>query len=144
MSHNPPFIRSAHNYDTMQVSNDTATLCDEPTLCVQSQAEDTDINTIVRRFGLTGELPTGIRQPTYGDFSDIGTYQSALNAIQSANDSFYSLPADMRSRFDNNPDKFVEFCFDDANRLEAEKMGLVTPKAEIITELVEVPTSSST
>ncbi|WNK12927.1 MAG: internal scaffolding protein [Microvirus sp.] len=132
-----PFFRTPYNYDTMQASDDSAIHFPEPTLCVQSQADDTDINTIVRRFGLTGELPQGIRQPTYGDFSDLGSYQDALNAIQSANESFYSMPADIRTRFKNNPELFVEFCSDEANRAEAEKFGLVMPKAEVLTEVIK-------
>ena len=142
----PPVFRTAYNYDTDEVSNATAIHFPEPTLCVQDQAKDTDINEIVRRFGLTGELPSGVRAPTYGDFIFDGDYRDALEAIRNADESFMAMPADVRARFENDPAQFIDFVSDEANRAEAEKLGLVLPKAEIKTEVVktEVTDQSST
>ena len=39
------------------------------------------------------------------------------------------LPADVRTRFNNDAGALVDFVSDDANRAEAEKLGLVLPKA---------------
>lgn len=108
-------------------------------LAEQSSLEETDINTIVRRFGLTGELPTGVRQPTYGDYEDVMDYHTAMNAIAEANEAFEAMPADVRRRFDNDPGKFVDFCSDEANRDEAAKLGLVLPAgAELAKGAVDV------
>ena len=63
----PPFIRSAYNYDMFAASDESALTCLDPTMAQQSQAEDCDINVIVKRFGLTGLLPVGVIAPTYGD-----------------------------------------------------------------------------
>ena len=52
-------------------------------MAVQSQRDEADINTIVRRFGLSGELPQGVRAPTYGDFEDIVDFQAAGAALGS-------------------------------------------------------------
>lgn len=122
------FIRSAYNYDTDAVSNETGLRCEDESLAQQHQKEESDINTIVKRFGLTGELPTNVRMPQYGDFTGITDYQSALNAVHQANESFLKMPADIRSRFDNDPEKFVEFCLDEKNREEAVKLGLIEEK----------------
>lgn len=134
-----PFLRTAYNYDTMEASDATAIHFPEPTLCVQSQADETDINNIVRRFGLTAELPVGIRAPSYGDFEGIFDYQSALNTIMQADSAFMEMPADVRKRFDNDAGKFLEFVNDDANYAEAQKLGLVLPKTEMATEVIDIP-----
>lgn len=135
----PPFLRSAYNYDVDAASNEAAISEFEPSLALQSELEATDINVILKRFGITGQLPTSVRAPQYGDFTGVNDYQSALAAIQSADDSFLELPAHVRERFNNNPQTFVEFCSDEANRAEAERIGLVMPKAEVVKEVVQEP-----
>lgn len=124
------FLRSQFNYDTMQASDECGLKCEDVSRAQQHQKEESDINTIVMRFGLTGELPSNVRMPQYGDFTGITDYQSALNAVKTAEMAFMTMPADIRSRFGNDPEKFVEFCLDDNNRAEAEKLGLVAPKSE--------------
>lgn len=109
--------------------------CDEccidewpPSLAQQSQKEDADINTIVKRFGLTGQLPENVRMPTYQDFDGVMDFQTAMNAIKSAEDSFMRMPANVRARFQNDPAEFVEWCSDPTNLDEARKLGLAPPK----------------
>jgi len=123
-----PFIRSANNYDR-NVASDASGLDTGPdSMTQQSFAEECDINTIVRRFGLTGELPSGVRMPTYGDFTGVRDFHDAANAIAMANESFAALPAEVRARFQNDPGAFVDFCSLEANRAEAERLGMVLPK----------------
>lgn len=121
-------LRSPFNYDRDKVSEETGLLCTDLSLTQQHQKEEADINTIVKRFGLTGELPQGVKAPRFGDFTEVRDYQTALNAVIEANTAFNMMPAEIRSRFNNDPEKFVEFCSDDKNRVEAEKLGLVFPK----------------
>lgn len=134
--------RLRDRYDTAKASLDSGLLCQDPSKAVQSQKEESDINTIVRRFGLTGQLPSNVRMPQYGDFTGITTYQDALNAVLEAQASFQALPAHIRERFGHDPEKFVEFCFDENNRAEAEKLGLVLKKAPV--EKGAVPATGST
>lgn len=124
------FLRSAYNYDADEVSQETGLSCSEPTLAQQSFKDECDINTILERFAVTGELPNNVRMPQYGDFSGIFDYQTALNAVMAADDSFMQLPASVRARFDNDPALFVEFCGDESNREEAIKLGLVPPQVD--------------
>lgn len=119
-----PFIRSPYNYDRDKVSDETGLLCEDESKTQQHQKEEADINTIIRRFGLSGELPTNVRVPQYGDFQDIGTYQEALNAVMKANETFMRYPAHIRNRFNNNPAEFVDFCSDPNNAEELVKLGL--------------------
>jgi phage internal scaffolding protein len=119
------FLRTPYNYDTMEASDASALSCEDPSLAQQHARDETDINTIVKRFGLTGELPSNVRTPTYGDFSDAMDYHASLNAVRAADAAFMQLPADIRTRFNNDPGAFVDFVSDDNNRAEAEKLGLV-------------------
>lgn len=123
-----PFLRTAYNYDRNIAGDESGLDTGPESMTKQEFKEECDINTIVRRFGLTGQLPEGLIAPTFGDFEFIGDYQSALNAIYQAQDSFMELPADVRARFENDPQQFVAFCSDAKNREEAEKLGLVFPK----------------
>lgn len=119
------FIRTPYNYDTDEVSNETGLTCPEPTMAQQQFRDEADINTIMERFGRTGELIAPVRMPEYGDFSGINDYHTAMNAVIDAQASFDALPAKIRSRFDNDPGKFVEFCLDENNREEAINIGLI-------------------
>ena len=120
-------IRTEGNYDFEQVSNDTGLLCLDPSLAVQSQKDEADINTIVRNFGVTGRIPEGVRVPSYGDFDLANDYRTCLEAIREAEASFMAMPADVRTRFDNDPQLFLEFCADSNNLAEMRKLGLAVP-----------------
>lgn len=102
--------------------------CEDVSLAKQSFKEECDINTICRRFGITGELPTNVRAPRYGDFTDVVDFQSALNAVREAGESFMLMPAHVRARFQNDPQQFLEFVENDSNRDEAVRLGLVFPE----------------
>lgn len=121
------FLRSPFNYDRDLVSAESGLECLDKTLAQQQFLEDSDINTIVRRFNLTGQLPEGVRAPQYADFEGVFDYQTAMNAIRQAQESFNAMPADVRSRFANDPHRFVAFCSDPANLDEARRLGLAMP-----------------
>jgi len=140
---NAPFVRSPYNYDRDAVSDETGLDCsDDPSLTKQSFKDECDINTIVRNFGVTGELPDNIRPPQYGDFTGIFDYQSALNAVIAADDAFMEMDAKIRARFHNDPALFVEFCSNPENLDEMRKMGLAVP-ASVPETPVEAPAESS-
>lgn len=120
-----PFLRSAFNYDVNRVSDASALHCLDPSLASQSEAKDADINEIVRRFGITGELPQNFNPPQYGDFTEIGDYRSALEAVRNAAESFMEMPADLRAKFHNDPAELIDFLANEANRNEAVSLGLV-------------------
>lgn len=122
----PPvvFIRSAYNYDTDIVSNDNGLECLDPSLAVQSEAEDADINVIVKRFGLTGTMPQGARLPQYGDFIGITDYRDALAALKEADENFMQYPAHLRARFENDPQRFLDFVSNPANKQGMIDLGI--------------------
>lgn len=99
-------------------------------LVVQSQADEADINVLVKRFRITGMVPTSVKVPTFGDFTGVNDFRTAMDAITSARDSFNAMTADVRRRFDNDPQRFVEFCSQKKNLDEMRKMGLAVPEKE--------------
>src|SRR5262245_32664589 len=103
------FLRSPYNYDMDLASLESGLECKDESLTQQQFAEESDINTIVERFGLSGELPSIVSLPSYGDFTGISDFQSAMNAVVAAEKSFMELPAKLRARFDNDPQKLLEF-----------------------------------
>lgn len=123
------FVRTPYNYDMNKASDEAGLTCPEPTRTQQHFKDECDINTIVKRFGVTGELPIGTRAPRYGDFTGVSDFQTAMNAVARANEAFDALPASWRKRFDHDPQKFLEFCEKEENRDEAVRLGLVMPAA---------------
>lgn len=125
-----PFLRTPYNYDRDAASNETAIDCSiVPSVTQQQFAEEADINTIVRRFGLTGELPKDVAVPQSGDFLDVTDFHTAMNVVRSSEEAFAAMPADVRKRFANDPAEFMAFVSDDKNRDEARKLGLLVPEA---------------
>lgn len=120
-------IRTPYNYDTNHVSNETGLRCGPKTRTQQQFKAETDINEIVRRFGVTKELPASgrIPLPTTADFVEATDYQTSMNTIVQARESFMQLPSNIRARFDNNPQKVLAFLEDENNKDEAIKLGLV-------------------
>jgi len=116
-------------YDQEEASKEAGLECGDVTPTIQSAKDECDINTIVRRFGLTGQLPPAMVAPQYGDFTGISDYQSALNAVIAAEESFMQMPADVRNRFENDAGRFLAFCYDEKNAAEMEKMNLFSPEA---------------
>lgn len=125
------FLRSEFNYDMNEASDASGLRCTDVSLAKQSFAEEADINTIVRRFKISGELPVGVRLPSYGDFALVDDFKSAMDSLALANESFDAMPAEVRARFHNDTAEFVAFCSDDKNLEEARKLGLV-PAAEVV------------
>lgn len=132
------FIRSANNYNRREASCTTGLACnDEDCKVKRSFKDECDINNIVKRFGITQELPTSFTPPMSGDFTGVGDFHSALNAVVAAEDAFMQMPAALRKRFSHDPQELMLFLANEANRPEAVKLGLVQPKAEKTRDAVQ-------
>lgn len=124
------FVRNPYNYDSDQLSTETGLSCPEESLTEQEHAEEADINYIAERFMRTGEAPQVLNLPTAGDFSGIYDFQSAMNTIAQAREEFMTLPAKIRSRFNNDPAELLKFVDDKDNYDEAVKLGFIEKKPE--------------
>lgn len=133
------FRTGFNGYADMHPSLDAVLACEDESLTVQADAVDADINVIVKRFMRTGILPQVERPPLDGDFSNVGDYHEAMNLIRAADESFMRLDAAVRTRFDNDPGKFVAFCSDEKNLDEMRKMGLAVAKEPVVVPVVAEP-----
>ncbi|AXH77730.1 MAG: internal scaffolding protein [Microviridae sp.] len=98
----------------------------EPSLTVQADKEQADINNIVKQFGVTNMLPYGKQAFTGEDFTDLPTdYHTAMNIVRDSDDYFMQFPANIRSRFDNDAGKLLDFINDSSNYDEAVKLGFI-------------------
>jgi len=131
-------FRHAYSADQAEVSYESGLACDyQLGRTKQSFKEECDINTIVRRFGLTGKVPVGFKMPQTGDFTNVSDFQSAMNLIVEAEDSFLQVPAEIRARFDHNPQALMSFMENPANVEECRRLGLfLTP--DVPRETVDV------
>lgn len=132
-------LRGYNGYDTDEASLEAGLDCGDQLITIQSEREEADINTLVRRFGLTGQLPVNNPAPQLDMFVDIMDYRDAQNAILEANRSFMAMPPDVRARFQNDAGAFVDFCSDPANLEEMRKLGLAVPKAADAPPPADVP-----
>lgn len=123
-----PMFRTPYNYDRDAVSLATGTVCEEETRTQQQFADECDINKIMERFGVTGQLPENIRPVMPDEYTEIFDFKTAMNTIRRAEEAFMAMPSGIRARFQNNPQVFTEFFADENNRAEAEKWGLVIPR----------------
>lgn len=96
----------------------------------QNFSNECDINSIVKRANKTGflvdPLVASTRRPFFGDFTNVD-FRANLNAINAVSAAFMQLPADIRSKFDNDPAKVLDFVSVEANADEARKLGLLPP-----------------
>jgi len=138
----PVFLRSPYNYNREEASTESGLHCEDVSQAQQHCRDECDINTIMTRFGQTGLLPENPLPPRYGDFSEIGDYHSALNAVRVAETEFDALPAGIRARFDNDPANLIGFLDDINNREEAISLGLI-PKPEVTGSPSEPPKEAS-
>jgi len=101
-----------------------------PTMTQQQFKEDSDINQIVKKFKDTGTI-THVRnlQGTFGDFTNAMDYQTSLNKVIEAQESFNQLKASIRKRFKNDPARLVAFVNDPKNKREAAYLGLLNKDA---------------
>ena len=149
--HNQPLVRSAFNIDAQSNSDEHATVNMEPTMTQQHFKEECDINTIMERFGVTGELPTNIRQPMSADFIEAMNFHEAQNALLEAKNSFMELPAQVRAKFENDPAALIQYLeadLDENGSKEREefmgKYGLAKPSATPQETVSPGPVTSST
>lgn len=124
-----PFLRTKYNYDMNFASKRAGLSCTDASRAQQQFADECNINTIVERFGITGQLPQDLRMPLNEEFLEVWDYQSALNKLMEAESAFMQMPADIRAQFQNDAGKFVDFVTNKENLDQCRKWGLAVPEA---------------
>jgi len=106
----------------------------EPPLTKQEFLEESDINNIVKKYQITGELPMRGRQGIFTDVSHVPDYREALDIVRHAQYGFEALPAAIRTKFNNDPEQMINFIKDPANFEESVSLGLLDkPVGNVVT-----------
>jgi len=99
-----------------------------PTRTQKQHRDDVDVNNIMAKYKRTGQI-THLRNAQQGAYVDLTklphSYQQSLDIIKKAEDTFMSMPSEVRTRFDNNPQQLINFLKDKKNNEEAIKLGLI-------------------
>lgn len=97
----------------------------KPSLTDQSYKESTDAKQIVKTFLKTGVL-TNINhiEGKYADVSEVQDLYENMTKIKQVQKYFMDLPAEIRKKFDNDPQKMLEFVVDDNKEQEQIDLGL--------------------
>lgn len=91
----------------------------------QSMLDECDVNLIVERFAKTGlleHIAEGI--PQYVDASELGDFRSVLEQVRKVEDYFSGLPAAVRSSFQNDAARFMDYLESGASAEDLQKLGL--------------------
>lgn len=96
----------------------------------QEFVKECDINHIMKRFKITGQLPGTVQalQPVFMDVSQIGSFADVQERIHRGEAAFMELSPEVRFRFSNQPSRLIEFLQDSRNRAEAVALGLISEK----------------
>lgn len=107
---------------------------------LQSQAKNCDINLLLARWEKTGTFThVASQMPTYGDFSNATDYLGAVLQVKEVQRLFHQYPAEIRARFENDPQKLLSFMEDPENHKEAMELGLVPDPVEDRRKAVQPP-----
>lgn len=98
-------------------------------LTKQADAKDADINNIVNTYMKTGRLPIEkFKEMKFVDAISVPDFRDAMEIVTTAQDRFAELPAQIRNRFENQPERLISFMNDPNNYDEALTLGLVEPR----------------
>lgn len=125
-------VRLLRQYDPYEVTLRTAVDCSNGRCLVQQQFKDEqDVNTIVRRFGLSQVAPAAAAAGVYGDFTGIVDYESAVSVVRRAQAGFNRLPPEVREKFYNDPGELVAFAQNVPEDVFRAELGLAPVSAPV-------------
>ena len=103
----------------------------EESRTLQSEYESTTIDWYLKRYSATGVDPFAnrIMDARFGDFSNYESFLTAQTKLAQVRQGFDNLPAEVRAKFNNNINAFMEFVTNPANESELVSLGLVKPIA---------------
>lgn len=103
-----------------------------PSLAVQDEKDETDINYIVNKYadGQKGIMTLDLGDSSqyaylqFGDATLPGDYSTALELVSGVREEFYSLPASVRAEFGHDPMNFINRLNDPATLEYLQQQGL--------------------
>ena len=135
------FIRTPYNYDVNEASVVSGVECVEPTLARQEFKNDSDLNTMIRRFGVEVAQTPNWREFDATVIPD--NFMELQAMLKEGVEAFNSLPSDVRAKHENNPEKFLNWVRDEQTRLakadrEAAKAAKEVVETSVSTEAQDV------
>lgn len=109
---------------------------DDPSLTRQEFKDECDLEKIIARFSTSPEglealqMTQNYVQSRFEDVTGFVDYQTALAQVNAAEEAFMRLPAIVRTKFDNDPAKFLDFVDDPKNVDELVALGLAKKPVE--------------
>lgn len=117
---------------------------DQPSMTKQSFKDEVNINTIMSRFISTGQIThLNHNAPNYG-VAPSADFREALEIVQNSEESFATLPAEIRQKFGNDPYQFLAFVEDSSNARELADMGLISIRDDQPPPVSEKPENAPT
>lgn len=105
----------------------------------QQFKDDTNVGNIVRKFQNYGQLPIGHEKtPLYLDHTQFGDFTEMLNQVTQVQQSFDNYSSKMRARFENSPQKLLEYLADPENHKEAIELGIIQAPPDTETTLKDL------
>lgn len=111
-----------------------------PSLTVQDEKDETDINYIVNKYadGQKGIATLDLGDSSqyaylqFGDATLPGDYSTALELVSGVREEFYSLPAYVRAKFGHDPMNFIDHLNDPATLEYLQQQGLYGSKPSTV------------
>ena len=102
-----------------------ATKQEGESLTQQQFKAECDVNNILAKYRKTGMLThVHKHQGNFGDFSSVEDYQTSLGKLMQAQQSFESLPSELRAKFENDPAKLISYLSDEKIMLKRSNLDL--------------------
>jgi len=93
-------------------------------LTKQSFTKECDINNIVKKYQKTGALDhVNKHEGSYG-FASSDDFTASMEIVAKGTTMFEELPSSIRTKFENDPAKFLDFVQDKNNLEEMQELGL--------------------
>lgn len=110
-------------------SDDYGFKCEGESRTQQQFKEECDVNNILYKYKKSGMLNhVNKTQGQFGDFANVEDYQTSLQKVMQAQQNFMELPSELRSKFNNDPSKLIDFINTKENYEECVKYGLIIPR----------------
>ena len=93
-------------------------------LTKQSFTKECDINTILAKYQKTGAIDHLNKNEAQYGFATSDTFQESMQIVAKGNTMFAELPSSIRTKFENDPAKFLDFVQDKNNLKEMQELGL--------------------
>ena len=119
-------------YDSIEEHDHCGIEFTMPSLAVQDEKDETDINYIVNKYadGQKGIATLDLGDSSqyaylqFGDATLPGDYSTALELVSGVREEFYSLPAYVRAKFGHDPMNFISQLNDPATLEYLQQQGL--------------------